>query len=60
VESGDLVMPFEKIDLRARPFSPAMQASGLAKGVIVAAKSVLTNFGSTSETTGVIARVGGH
>jgi len=63
VEVGDLIMPFEKIDLppppRPRPFSPPMQASGFAKGVIVAAKSVLMNFGSTIETTEVIEGVGG-
>ena len=63
VEVGDLVIPFEKINLppapRPRPFSPTIQASGPAKGVIVAAKNVLMNFGSTIETTGVIAGVGG-
>jgi hypothetical protein len=63
VEVGDFVIPFEKINLppppRPRQFSPTIQASGPAKGVIVAAKSVLMNFGSTFETTGIIAGVGG-
>src|SRR5262249_11790721 len=61
VEVDDLVIPFEKISLpplpRPRPFSPTIIANGPAKGVIVAAKSVLMNFGSTIETTGIVAGV---
>ena len=61
VEVDDLVIPFEKINLppvpRPRPFSPTIKANGPTKGVIVAAKSVLMNFGSTIETTGIIAGV---
>jgi hypothetical protein len=58
VEVGDVVIPFEKIDFpqppRPRPFSPTIVANGQIKGIIVSAKSVLMDFGSTIETTGVI------
>jgi hypothetical protein len=64
VEVGDLVIPFQQIVLppipRNRPFSPTMTASGGTSGVIVSASSVLLNFGSTFEGSGIIPGVRGH
>jgi hypothetical protein len=64
VEVGDLVMPFENISFpqppRPRPFSPTMTVSSGTHGIIVSAKTVLMNFGSTFQTSHHIAGVGGN
>lgn len=56
VEVGDILMPFQPVDFpqppRRRPFSPTMTVNGGAQGVIVAAKSVMLNFGSTFQMSG--------
>jgi LysM domain len=64
VEVGDLVMPFQQIVLppipRPRPFSPTMTASGGTSGTVVSANSVLLNFGSAFEGSGIIPGVRNH
>ncbi|HEY2380890.1 MAG TPA: hypothetical protein VGK48_06860, partial [Terriglobia bacterium] len=56
VEVGDVLMPFHQVAFpqppRPRPFSPTMMVNGGASGVIVAAKSILLNFGSTFHMSG--------
>jgi hypothetical protein len=63
VEVGDLVMPFQQINLppipRSRPFSPTMSTKGDVTGNIVSANTVLLNFGSTFESSGIIPGVRG-
>ena len=63
IEVGDLVIPFQPVAFpqppRPRPFSPTMTTNSGIDGIIVSAKSVLTNFGSTFKMTGITPGVRG-
>lgn len=63
IEVGDIMLPFERIDLptlpRRRPFSPLMKATVDVKGIVVITKSALLNFGSVMKGSGSIPGVSG-
>ncbi len=63
IEVGDIMLPFERIDLptlpRHRPFSAFMKATGDVKGIVVITKSALLNFGSVMKGSGSIPGVRG-
>jgi hypothetical protein len=63
VEVGDILIPFEPVKFpqppRPRPFSSTMKANGGIKGIIVSANTVLLNFGSTYQMSGIIPGVRG-
>jgi hypothetical protein len=62
IEVGDIMVPFQPVAFpqpkRPRPFSATMTADSSFQGIVVSAKSVLLNFGSTfhmsGETPGVL------
>jgi len=65
VEVGDILIPFQRIDLpplpQRRPFNPLMKATADVKGEVVIAKTALLNFGSVMKGSGSIPGVrAGH
>ena len=56
IEVGDILIPFQPVAFpqpkRPRQFSPMMTADSSFQGVVVSAKSVLLNFGSTFHMSG--------
>jgi hypothetical protein len=63
VEVGDILMPFQQIDVaapsRPRTFSPTMATDSGITGIIVATKDVMLNFGSVFKGTRQIPGVHG-
>lgn len=59
IELGDLMIPFQKLDVPVipspRPFGPFMKASGGIQGSVVITKNILLNFGSLFKASGIIA-----
>jgi hypothetical protein len=64
IEVGDIMLPFQRLDVPApplrRPFSPLMKATGDIKGSVVIAKSALLNYGSVFKLSSNIPGVGGR
>jgi len=63
VEVGDIIFPFQRIDLPALPqhraFNPLMKATGDVKGSVVITKGALLNYGSVMKLSGNIPGVTG-
>jgi len=65
VEVGDIMLPFQRIDLpplpKPRPFNPLIGATADVKGSVVITKNALLNYGSVMKLSGAIPGVlGSH